>query len=81
MKKVAKIIAAILVILALAIALSYLALYGLYIVVIVSLFYRGLLFFVIGATLAGFITWIGLRVFERHKVYTLGKGVHHETTH
>lgn len=71
---------AILVVAALSFGLCILALYLLYLLLIVSLFYKGMMYFLIGATFTGFATWAALRIFDRHKVYTLEKGVHHETT-
>lgn len=81
MKTLAKYALAILVIVALSLGLCYIALYLLYFTLLICLFYKGAMFFLIGATFTGFATWAALRIFDRHKVYSIKKGVHYETTH
>lgn len=70
-----KYILAVLVLLALALGLSVVMLYLLYLALILSLFYKGVMLLVIGATIAGIFTWAALKVFTRRKVYTVKEGV------
>lgn len=79
MKTVAKTIAAIVVVVALAACLSVGVLWLLYFLLIISLFYKGAMFFLIGAVIASLVAWIGIKVFDRKAIYSIRKGVHYES--
>jgi hypothetical protein len=64
-------IAAIIVILALSAGLTIGVLWVLYMVFIISLFYIGAMYFLIGAVFTGIFTWFSLKVFDRRKVYSI----------
>lgn len=72
---------AIAVIAALSLGLCVGLLWLLYMLLLAALFYTGMMYFIIGATFTGIATWAALRIFERHKIYSVEKGVHYETTH
>lgn len=73
--KYLKYLAAVVVLLGLAVGLSVVMLYLMYLALILSLFYKGVMLFTIGATIAGCFTWAALKVFTRRKVYTVKEGV------
>lgn len=80
MKTFAKYTLAILVVATLSLGLCLISLWLMYLMLLAALFYKGMMYFVIGATFTGIATWLALRIFDRHKVYSAKEGVHYETT-
>lgn len=73
MKIILKLLAAFVVVMALAAALTYISFYLLYAAVIISVFYTTLMWLIIGVMFAGFSLWIGRKVFSRGYVYSIRK--------
>lgn len=78
MKTIIKYTLAALVIVALALMLALVMLWLMYCLLLAALFETGFMYFLIGAVFTGIATWAALRIFDRHKVYSLEEGVHYE---